>query len=98
MGGEDRGYDFTELENMIKHHGIKNIVLFPESGKRIFTSRAGLNILETSSMEEAVKFAYENTLVGQICLLSTASPSYTLWRDFNMKGDEFKKFVKALSK
>ena len=32
LGGEDRGYDFHGLERSIRKHGVKNIVLFPESG------------------------------------------------------------------
>ncbi|MCX6713587.1 MAG: UDP-N-acetylmuramoyl-L-alanine--D-glutamate ligase, partial [Candidatus Vogelbacteria bacterium] len=93
LGGTDRGYDFTELEKEIRKQKIKNIVLFPESGKRMFKKREGLNILETTSMEEAVKFAYNNTKAGQIVLLSTASPSYGLWKNFEEKGDQFKKYV-----
>ena len=38
LGGEDRGYDFRELEKTLKDYKIKNIVLFPESGKRILKS------------------------------------------------------------
>jgi len=98
LGGEDRGYDFSELEKDIKKNGIRNIVLFPDSGKRIFKSREGLNILETESMEDAVAFAYANTASGDACLLSTASPSYTLWKNFEEKGDQFQKFVNELGK
>jgi UDP-N-acetylmuramoylalanine--D-glutamate ligase len=99
LGGQDRGYSFSKLEKIIKKKKIKNIVLFPESGKRIFKKgRKGLNILETSSMEEAVKFAYKCTEAGQICLLSCASPSYSLWKNFEEKGDQFQSFVKNLGK
>ena len=31
-------------------------------------------------MKDAVRFAYEWTSHGKICLLSTASPSYSLWK------------------
>ncbi|MFH1255146.1 MAG: Mur ligase family protein [bacterium] len=94
LGGQDRGYDFGELEKIIRKNRVKNIVLFPESGRRILKSSKGFNILETRSMEEAVKFAFQNTKKGQICLLSTASPSYSLWKNFEEKGDLFKNFIK----
>jgi len=94
LGGQDRGYKFYKLEKEIKKHGIKNVVLFPDSGPKIIKSRSGLNILETKSMEEAVKFAYKNTTKDQICLLSCASPSYSLWKNFEEKGDQFKFWVK----
>ncbi len=98
LGGQDRGYHFTQLEKTIKKYKIKNVVLFPESGSRILKSKNGFNILKTSSMKEAVAFAYKNTKKGSVCLLSCASPSYSLWKNFEEKGDEFKKFVKELAK
>ena len=98
LGGQDRGYDFSSLEKVIKKHRIKNIVLFPDSGNKMLTSNHGLNILKTKSMKTAIEFAYKNTKKGSICLLSCASPSYSLWKNFEEKGDQFKKFVKDLSK
>jgi UDP-N-acetylmuramoylalanine--D-glutamate ligase len=47
-------------------------------------------------MKDAVRFAYERTSHGKICLLSTASPSYSLWKNFEEKGTLFQKHVKAL--
>lgn len=98
LGGHDRGYDFMELEKTLHAYHIKNIVLFPDTGKRMLTSRDGFNILETTSMEAAVRFAYDHTPAGSICLLSTASPSYSLWKDYEEKGNEFKRLVRSLGK
>ncbi len=98
LGGLDRGYDFTGLEAAVRTAGIKNIVLFPDTGERMFTGASELNILRTRSMRDAVQFAYDHTEPGEICLLSTASPSYSLWKDFNEKGNEFQKYAKKLGK
>ncbi|OGG56615.1 UDP-N-acetylmuramoylalanine--D-glutamate ligase [Candidatus Kaiserbacteria bacterium RIFCSPHIGHO2_02_FULL_55_20] len=97
LGGFDRGYDFTELEKEIRAQKIKNIVLFPETGKRMFAARSGLNILETQNMEEAVRFAYEHTEAGSAAILSCASPSYGLWKNFEEKGDLFADIVRQMS-
>ena len=96
LGGEDRGYEFADLERQLREGGVRNIVLFPESGKRILKSWEGFNVLETESMEEAVLFAYRNTAKNSICLLSTASPSYSLWKNFEEKGDQFREEVLKL--
>ncbi|MFA6353921.1 MAG: Mur ligase family protein [Candidatus Paceibacterota bacterium] len=93
LGGEDRGYDFSVLEKVLRKSNVKNLVLFPDTGKRILKSKKGFKILETNSMEKAVDFAFKNTPEGTICLLSNASPSYSLWKNFEEKGDLFKKFV-----
>ncbi|MEI6671878.1 MAG: hypothetical protein WCL02_00490 [bacterium] len=47
-------------------------------------------------MQEAVKFAYKHTKIGKICLLSTASPSYVLRKNFEEKGNMFKKYIQQL--
>lgn len=103
LGGQDRGYDFAQLTNTIINRNVPNIVLFPNSGKKIrqlFDKRSHLGqgetlqILETESMEEAVEFAYKKTPKGSICLLSCASPSFSLWKNFEEKGNLFQKFVK----
>lgn len=96
LGGEDRGYDFTKLEKLIKKIGVKNIVLFPNSGAKMFKSKKGLNILETSDMKKAVAFAYRHTPKKMTCLLSMASPSYSLWKNFEEKGNLFQYWVKYL--
>ncbi|MFZ1619884.1 MAG: UDP-N-acetylmuramoyl-L-alanine--D-glutamate ligase [Microgenomates group bacterium] len=99
LGGTDRGYDFTQLEKVVKEKGVRNLVLFPDTGKRMFEKdREDFNILETDSMKEAVTFAYRQTKSGATCLLSTASPSYRLWKNFEEKGDEFKKWVEELGR
>ena len=96
LGGEDRGYEFSQLEKKITKYKIKNVVLFPNSGKRIKIK--GLNVIKTNDMEKAVNFAYKYTAFGKICLLSCASPSYSLWKNFEEKGNKFQLAVKKLSK
>ena len=102
LGGEDRGYDFNRMVEVIIDYKIPNIVLFPNSGDTILKiiklkKIKELRLFYTKSMEEAVKFAYQYTPKGKICLLSNASPSYSLWKNFEEKGDLFQFFVKKYS-
>lgn len=101
LGGQDRGLDYTHLAEAVAASTIHNIVLFPETGKRMMESiiarcKRPLNTIETSSMEAAVQFAYANTEKGKICLLATGAPSYTLWNNFEQKGDEFQRWVREI--
>ncbi len=103
LGGQDRGYDFTPLIDVLEKYKIPTLIFFPESGTTMkeLLEKRGVStqcVLETSSMEEAVKYAYANTPKGMTCLLSTASPSYTIWKNFEEKGNEFQKWVKGLGK
>lgn len=98
LGGQDRDYDYSELADTLIAYNISNVVLFPDSGEKILkvlkskTEKLPL-IFTTKSMEEAVKFAYKQTPKGTICLLSSAAPSFSLWRNFEEKGNLFQKYV-----
>jgi len=100
LGGQDRGYDFAVLIESLKRYDIQNIVLFPDTGVRIKQLLENEKdyqprVIETRDMKTAVDFAFRNTPKETVCLLSTASPSYTLWKNFEEKGSEFQKFVKT---
>lgn len=100
LGGLNRGYDFSSLAETILRYKIPSAVLFPESGRAILEAcvKAGVrfrHVLETSDMAEAVEFAYAHSSPGTVCLLSTASPSYTLWKNFEEKGDAFQRWVRV---
>jgi UDP-N-acetylmuramoylalanine--D-glutamate ligase len=95
----DRWYDFDELISYINKYNIENIVLLPDSWIRIFEKLStSHNIINTSSMKEAIKFAFENTKEWKICILSCASPSYSLRKNYIEKGNEFKKYILKYTK
>lgn len=103
LGGLNRGYNFSPLAKVIAKSKISCMVLFPDSGEAIAKAleEEGVtitHILRTRSMEEAVAFCYKHTPKGAVCLLSTASPSYSVWKNFEEKGDLFQAFVKKLGK
>lgn len=103
LGGEDRGYNFKLLVKKLKKINIANIIFFPDSGVKIkkelikiYGTKPLPNILETKQMTKAVIFAARKTTLGHVVLLSTASPSYSLFKNFQEKGNLFKKAIKNL--
>lgn len=102
LGGKNRGYDFSELAKRLIEHKVKHIVLFSESGKDILAALRSIpagdfiQAYEAVDMQSAVKYAFHNTKKGDICLLSSASPSYSLWKNFEEKGDEFQELVRQI--
>lgn len=101
LGGFNRNIEFLELAKKVLESNIRTVILFPTTGELIWkeiVKRARGKTLPKSfpanSMQEAVKIAYENTLRGKICLMSCASSSFSIFKDYKEKGDLFKKFVK----
>lgn len=94
LGGQDRGVDFTVLANELKQYSPLVIILFPGSGPRIRkaieeSGHTSARFFEAESMNAAVAIAKRETTRGMICLLSTASPSYGMFKNFEEKGDAF---------
>jgi len=108
LGGFDRKIDFKNLAKRVLKSKVKNVILFPTTGEKIWQSIVKFGRGQTSAklprhfftdnMPNAVKIAYENTQKGKICLLSTASTSFSIFRDYKEKGNLFKKFVKRYGK
>jgi UDP-N-acetylmuramoylalanine--D-glutamate ligase len=102
LGGTDRGQDFEALVREILEQNISAVALFPDTGERIWRAieQTGSSNLPkhifVQDMEEAVDFCYKNTPKGKICLLSTASPSYSLFRDYEDKANHFKDAIRGL--
>jgi UDP-N-acetylmuramoylalanine--D-glutamate ligase len=101
LGGFDRGLKFEKLAETILKSKIKNLALFPITGEKIWgeiikknKEKRVFKNLFTKSMSEAVRWAYENTNKGKICLLSCASPSFSIFKDYKEKGNLFKKYVR----
>ncbi len=100
LGGLDRGIDFKGLAKRILKSKIKTLILFPDTGSDIFKeiialdSKKKYKAIMVLNMKDGVEIAFNKTRKGKICLLSTASPSFSLFKDYKEKGNLFKKYVK----
>ena len=103
LGGADRGLSYHALAEAMESSDIHHVVLFPTTGELIRQalekrSPDKYQFFSTSSMDEAVEWAFQVTPSGRVCLLSCASPSYSLWKNFEEKGERFAQAVAQLSK
>lgn len=95
LGGSTQKFNFKKMEDIIHKSKIRNVVLFPENGNNMIKNKKKLNIFHAQNMYDAVDFAFKNTKKDRICLLSPASASFSLWRDFEDRGNEFKRIVRG---
>ncbi|MGB8359713.1 MAG: UDP-N-acetylmuramoyl-L-alanine--D-glutamate ligase, partial [Bacteroidales bacterium] len=96
-GGVDKGNDYSELNSVVKEK-VKAIVCLGKDNQKIINSFSGLvpTIVETTSMEEAVRSAYYLAHKGDTVLLSPACASFDLFNNYEDRGHQFKMAVRNL--
>lgn len=101
-GGFDRGLKYDQLGNFINTRTrLKNLILFPDTGNKIWeavihagrTKPVSIDRYDVRTMEEAVDIAFRVTSSGKICLMSPASASFNLFKDYRERGEIFKGLV-----
>ncbi|MBD5541346.1 MAG: UDP-N-acetylmuramoyl-L-alanine--D-glutamate ligase [Lachnospiraceae bacterium] len=101
IGGMDRDISYVNLEEYLASSKVAHIILMEATGKRIyreimenmpdFEGKERLYVVE--HLQEAVALAKEITKKGGSCILSPAAASYGIFKDFEKRGDCFKKLV-----
>jgi UDP-N-acetylmuramoylalanine--D-glutamate ligase len=95
-GGKDKNMDFTPLQDLVKKK-CKILILLGEAKEKI--NRAIGDHAETflvGTFEEAVLLAFQKSRAGDIILLSPGCASYDMFRNYEERGDYFKKLVAQL--
>lgn len=97
VGGVDKGNDYSPLLPYV-HEKVRAIVCLGRDNSPILKSFGNVidNILETQSMEEAVSLSKQFAKNGDTVLLSPACASFDLFKNYEERGNEFKKEVEKL--
>ncbi len=96
MGGLDRNIPFDSIVPHLKH--VRRIVSFGETKNKIseFAKANGVESIIVDNLKEAVINAYQKSKEGDVILLSPACASWDQYKDFEVRGNEFKEIVNAL--
>ncbi|MBQ3124398.1 MAG: UDP-N-acetylmuramoyl-L-alanine--D-glutamate ligase [Clostridia bacterium] len=100
-GGKDKGIPYDEIGEPIADH-VKTLILIGATSEKIedalkATGRADeVKIIHASTYEEVVKTAYNEAVDGDVVILSSASTSFDMFRNFEERGNLFKKLVNEL--
>lgn len=97
VGGVDKGNEYTELMPLVREK-VKAIICLGMDNSKLkdaFGNAVAL-MVETYSMQEAVKVAYKIAKRGDSVLLSPACASFDLFENYEDRGNQFKAEIKKL--
>jgi len=97
LGGVDKGNDYSELFQVVKQK-VKGIVCLGKDNKKIIEAFKDKvpTIVETTSMDEAVRSSYYLAKKGETVLLSPCCASFDLFNNYEDRGRQFKAAVRNL--
>lgn len=96
MGGLDRNIPFDSIAPYLTN--VKTIICYGETKEKIkeFASKNNVDSIAMNNLVEATKKAYEISREGDVILLSPACASWDQYKDFEIRGKEFKDTVNSL--
>ena len=97
VGGIDKGNNYDELIELVQKN-VKAIICLGKNNFKLIENFENIveYIVETTSMDEAVKTAYKIAKPGYNVLLSPACASFDLFDDYEDRGRQFKACVRKL--
>jgi len=97
VGGVDKGNDYEMLKELVADR-VKAIVCLGKDNHKIHDAFGDIieDIISTESAQDAVNMAYQLSQKGDTVLLSPACASFDLFDNYEDRGHQFKKAVKAL--
>ena len=97
VGGVDKGNNYEELFPFVNEK-VKAIVCRGVDNEKLMSTFSNMVdvIIETQSMNEAVKIAYKLAESGDSVLLSPACASFDLFENYEDRGRQFKDAVRNL--
>ena len=96
-GGKFKGGDLAALSALVREK-VKEVVLFGASREHFEKAWQGVVPLSWHpTLEPAVRFASADAQPGEVVLLAPATSSYDLYRNYEERGDDFKRLVGLLA-
>lgn len=102
VGGSDKGSDYSQLAKKIIACGVENVAVLGKGTGQTIASLIGKlktkskpKIFFIDSMEKAVGIAFSKTKKGKVCLLSPGSASFNIFKDYQDRGNQFKKYAET---
>lgn len=97
LGGKDKGNDYNEIADLVREK-CSGLIFMGLHNEKLhdFFNGFGLPIVDVQSMKDAVDAAYQMAKKGETVLLSPCCASFDLFKSYEDRGDQFKKYVREL--
>ena len=97
VGGIDKGNDYSSLLPLVRKK-VKGIICLGIDNEKIIDAFGSFceNMIETTSIIEAVKIGHKLSAPNETVLLSPSCASFDLFRNYEDRGDQFKSAVRNL--
>jgi UDP-N-acetylmuramoylalanine--D-glutamate ligase len=97
LGGVDKGNDYSLITDLVKEK-VKSIICLGTDNRKIHEAFGNIisPIVNTGSASEAVHAAFHFASKGDVVLLSPACASFDLFKNYEDRGNQFKKAVREL--
>lgn len=93
LGGLDKGNDYSEILKLVREKVKYIVALGKDNSKIIKYFSPFVEVINTNSMQEAVKQSYIKAEEGDTVLLSPACASFDLFKSYEDRGQQFKHYV-----
>ena len=97
LGGVDKGNDYSLIEDLVKEK-VKAIICLGTDNQKIHEAFGNIvsTIVNTNNAIDAVQASFHFATKGDVVLLSPACASFDLFKNYEDRGNQFKKAVKEL--
>ena len=97
LGGVDKGNDYSLIEELVKEK-VKAIICLGVDNRKIHEAFGNIvsTIVNTDNAVDAVQASFHFSTKGDVVLLSPACASFDLFKNYEDRGNQFKKAVREL--
>jgi len=105
VGGSEKGSDYSELGKEIVNACVKTVIAIGLTGKKIIKSikqnnkltKKQIKIIQNcKNMKDIINTAKKEANSGDVVILSPASASFDMFKNYKDRGDQFKDRVKKI--
>jgi UDP-N-acetylmuramoylalanine--D-glutamate ligase len=96
-GGIDKGNDYSIIAEEVKRK-VRVLICLGKDNEKLHNAFDGVvkGVMETQNVKELVRMAWKASEPGDVVLLSPACASFDLFKNYEDRGDQFRKAVLEL--